>query len=98
MTNWIASIGRKAKETVLSGYTGVIDDLLRHGVTNSEVCYSRICELGYAGGKTSIKNYIKKHRYLGYRQEFCANLILDKPPDYQIPGQAVAVKVAVHLS
>ena len=57
-----ASTGRKAKETVLSGYTGVIDDLLRHGVTNSEVCYSRICELGYAGGKTSIKNYIKKHR------------------------------------
>ena len=34
-----ASTGRKAKETVLSGYTGVIDDLLRHGVTNSEVCY-----------------------------------------------------------
>ena len=33
-----------------------------------------------------------------YRQEFCENLILDKPPDYQIPGQAVAVKVAVHLS
>ena len=59
-----ASTGRKAKETVLSGYTGVIDDLLRHGVTNSEVCYSRICELGYAGGKTTIKNYIKKHRYL----------------------------------
>ena len=36
-----ASTGRKARETVLSGYTGVIDDLFRHGVTNSEVCYSR---------------------------------------------------------
>ena len=31
-------------------------------------------------------------------QDSCANLILDKPPGYQIPGQAVAVKVAVHLS
>ena len=59
-----ASTGRKAKETVLSGYTGVIDDLLRHGVTNSEVCYSRIREQGYAGGKTTIKNYIKEHRDL----------------------------------
>ena len=59
-----ASTGRKAKETVLSGYTGVIDDLLRHGVTNSEVCYSRIHELGYTGGKTTIKNYIKEHRDL----------------------------------
>jgi len=35
---------------------------------------------------------------VGYRQDSCANLILDKPPGYQIPGQAVAVKVAVHLS
>ncbi len=58
------STGRKARVTVLSGYTGVIDDLLRQGVTNSEVCYSRINELGYAGGKTTIKNYIKEHRDL----------------------------------
>ena len=34
----------------------------------------------------------------GYCQDFCANLILDKPPGYQMPGQAAAVKVAVHLS
>jgi len=27
--------GKTADETILSGYTGVIDDLLRHGVTNS---------------------------------------------------------------
>ena len=35
---------------------------------------------------------------LRYCQDSCANLILDKPPGYQIPDQAVAVKVAVHLS
>ena len=33
-----------------------------------------------------------------YCQDFCANLILDKPPGYQMPSQAAAVKVAVHLS
>ena len=56
--------GKTADETILSGYTGVIDDLLRHGVTNSEVCYSRIIKLGYSGGKTTIKNYITKHKDL----------------------------------
>lgn len=56
--------GKTADGTILSGYTGVIDDLLRQGVTNSEVCYSRICKLGYSGGKTTIKNYISRHKDL----------------------------------
>ena len=53
--------GRKAVVTVLTGYTGVIDELLRHNVTNSEVIYERISELGYIGGKSSVKNYISDH-------------------------------------
>ena len=53
--------GRKAVVTVLTGYTGVIDELLRHNVTNSEVIYERISELGYTGGKSSVKNYISDH-------------------------------------
>ena len=36
-----------------------------------------------------------KDRPQWYRQEFCANLILDKPRGCQIPGQTVAVKVTV---
>ena len=36
--------GRKAEVTVLSGFTGVIDELLRNNVTNSIVCYERIAE------------------------------------------------------
>lgn len=53
--------GRKAKVTVMSGYTGVVDDLLKKRVTNSEVIYDRIKELGYTGGKSSLKYYIAAH-------------------------------------
>ena len=42
-------IGKKADVTVLTGYTGVIDTLLKNNVTNAVVCYDRICELGYSG-------------------------------------------------
>ena len=56
--------GRKAKVTVMSGYTGVVDDLLKKRVTNSEVIYDRIKELGYTGGKSSLKYYIAAHESL----------------------------------
>ena len=58
------NLGRKAETTVLSGYTGVIDDLLRKNVTNAAVCYDRIAELGYKGGQTQVKVYIAQHRDL----------------------------------
>ena len=53
--------GNKAETTVLTGFTGVLDDLLRRSVTNSEVCFERIAEQGYKGGLTSVKTYIKDH-------------------------------------
>lgn len=56
--------GRKAEETVLTGYTGVVDDLLKRNVTNSEVIYDRIRELGYEGSRTSVKRYISAHQDL----------------------------------
>lgn len=56
--------GRKAETTVLSGYTGVIDDLLRKNVTNAVVCYDRIVEQGYKGGQTQVKVYIREHQDL----------------------------------
>lgn len=34
--------GRKASETVMTGYTGVVDNLLKSNVTNSEVIYVQI--------------------------------------------------------
>ena len=56
--------GRKAEVTVMSGYTGVVDDLLRNRVTNSEVIYDRIKELGYKGSVPTIRRYVEAHRDL----------------------------------
>jgi transposase len=53
--------GRKAKTTVLTGHTGLVDDLLRKGVTNSQVIYERLVGQGYRGGLTSVKAYVAAH-------------------------------------
>ena len=44
-----ALTGRKADTTIISGYTGVINDLLKKGVSNSEVILERIQEQGFQG-------------------------------------------------
>lgn len=59
-----ALTGRKADTTIISGYTGVIDDLLRKGVSNSEVILERIQEQGYEGSLTTVKRYISTHKDL----------------------------------
>lgn len=56
--------GRKASETVMTGYTGVVDDFLRHNVTNSEVIFEHIHDLGYTGSVSTVKGYIACHRDL----------------------------------
>lgn len=56
--------GRKADTTIISGYTGVIDDLLRKSVVNSEVILDRIQEQGYTGSLTTVKRYISAHKDL----------------------------------
>ena len=56
--------GKVTKVHVLYGYTDTVDGLLKIGVSNSEVIYDRIKELGYTGGKTTIKNYIADHKDL----------------------------------
>ena len=53
-----ASKGRKAEKTVLSGFTGALDNLLRSGVSNSSVCLERLQDMGYTGKLTVIKEYI----------------------------------------
>lgn len=59
-----ASKGKKAPSTLLSGYTGILDGLLRSGVTNSSVCLNKLRENGFTGGKTIVKDYIAAHRDL----------------------------------
>ena len=56
--------GRKAATTVLTGHTGLVDDQLRKGVTNSQVIYERLLGQGYEGGLTSVKVYVAGHRDL----------------------------------
>lgn len=59
-----ASKGRKAPTTLLSGYTGILDGLLKAGVTNSAVCLSRLRTSGFTGGRTIVKDYIAAHQHL----------------------------------
>ena len=53
--------GRKAAVTVLSGFSGLVDSLLRKGIKNSAVIYDRLRENGYTGSRTSVKRYISSH-------------------------------------
>mgnify|MGYP002857151156 CR=1 FL=1 len=57
-------LGRKSTLTVVSGFTGLIDDLLRKGVSNSTVIYDRLVENGFTGSKSSVKRYIVAHKNL----------------------------------
>lgn len=36
-----ALTGRKAEHTLLTGFSGIIDELLRKGIANSAVCYDK---------------------------------------------------------
>jgi hypothetical protein len=56
--------GLKSETTVLTGFTGVIDDMLRNNVTNAVVCYEKVKKLGYTGGQTQIRVYIESHQDL----------------------------------
>ena len=56
--------GQKAKVTVLTGFTGVLDNLLRDNVTNAVVCYEKIQKLGYKGKQTQVRVYIEEHQDL----------------------------------
>lgn len=56
--------GQKSAHTVLSGYTSVLDNLLRLGITNSVVCFERLTEAGYTGSLSTVKRYISSHQEL----------------------------------
>lgn len=58
------NIGRRSENTVITGYTGVVDSLLRRGITNSSVIYDQLKDNGYAGGLTQVKVYISQNKNL----------------------------------
>lgn len=59
-----ALAGRKAPQTRLTGYTAILDDLLRKGISNSSVCLERLQAVGFPGGLTTVKDYIQSHKDL----------------------------------
>lgn len=59
-----ASKNRIIKDTVISGYSGVLNALLQQGVTNSSKCFDRIKAQGYSGSLSSVKRYISSHQDL----------------------------------
>lgn len=59
-----ANKGVKHQKTKLSGYTGIIDHLLKQGIKNSAVCMQHLQRAGYDGGTTIVKEYISAHTYL----------------------------------
>ena len=54
----------KHKITKLTGYSGIIDTLLKQGVSNSTVILNRLQESGFEGKLTIVKGYIAAHKYL----------------------------------
>lgn len=81
--------GIHVSHTVLSGFTGMLDSLLQKGITNSQVCFDRLCEAGYIGGLTQVKIYIQQHHDLVPAKR---NLVVPQGPRsfrYQTePGEA----------
>lgn len=59
-----AAKGRKATVTVLSGYAGILEGLLKTGVSNSVVCYNILKSNGSGGSQTTVKRYIAAHQHL----------------------------------
>ena len=56
--------GKTSNNNVIDAFSGVLDDLLSRGVSNASACYDRICEVGYTGSKSAVKNYVKNHKNL----------------------------------
>lgn len=56
--------GKTSNNNVIAAFSGPLNDLLAKGVTNASACYDRIAEIGYTGSKSSVRDYIKSHKYL----------------------------------
>ena len=56
--------GKESPRKGLIGYTGILDGLLKSGVTNSTVCPERLQKAGFPGGISAVKDYIAAHKDL----------------------------------
>lgn len=80
--------GIRSDHRKISDYTDTIDCLLRKGVKNSSVCFSRIREMGYTGGITQVKEYIHDHKDLLPKKRKAATRKNNRGRRYQTkPGE-----------
>jgi len=56
--------GRKKRGSKLDPFQKEIQEMMKLGIFNCEVIYGKLKELGYQGGKTIIKDYVKAFRPL----------------------------------
>ena len=88
-----AAKGRKASTTLLSGYTGILDGLLKNGVTNSAVCLSRLRANGY-----SNMVFTSNRDPAQWKENFCENdemCIRDRPTHWWNPENSWRQSISV---
>ena len=52
------------KPQLLDGYSGVLESMIRNGVSNSAVCLEHLQEMGFTGSRSTVKRYIASHKHL----------------------------------
>ena len=57
--------GKLSPQRKMNGHTGILDSLLKDGITNSVVCLERLQAAGFPGGISAVKDYITAHKDLG---------------------------------
>lgn len=55
---------KQKEHTVLSGYTGIIEEYLKRGVRNSHTITDILQDNVYTGSRSQVKRYIASHLYL----------------------------------
>ena len=56
--------GKTKKPSILDPYKDLVNRMLSQGISNSVVIFSRLKRLGYPGGQTIVKDYIRENRNL----------------------------------
>lgn len=85
-----ARLGTRAKVTRISPYAETVEDLLRQGCANASVILERIRELGYTGGLTQVKKYVREHKDLVPAPRRVAVPQADRTERYETgPGECI---------
>lgn len=92
-----ATKGRKHAVTKLSGYTGIIDSLLKQGTKNSSVVLDRLRAAGFDGGATIVKE-VHRSAQAPHTRQAAAGCSAGKPrpPVYGRTGRSIPDGLGLH--